>query len=312
MDALIFSFEIIFPFLLYMLAGMACRKLEVIGPEGPSKINRLVFRLFLPVSLFFSTATASPSLDQALLTILYALACLLATFFLAWAFYAKKPIRPGQKGVMVQDAYRSNLALFGVALTEALLQGKGTGITEAVIGVLIPAFNLISVFILSYYGEEAVKRKELFWKIIKNPLIDAIALGTLFRVLGIPIGGPLKTGLTSLAHVATPLALVGLGAGFSFQQTKAFRKLLYPAVFTRLLLAPGIFLSLAAALGFQGEPMVSLLAFLAGPCSVSSYAMADAMGKEGPLAGQILLYTTALCSFTLFLFISLLKAGGLI
>ena len=312
MNALIFSFEIIFPFLLYMLAGMACRKMKIIGPEGPSKINRLVFQLFLPVSLFLSSATASPSVGEALRTIVFALASLLLTFFLAWAFYAKKEISPDQKGVMVQDAYRSNLALFGVALTEALLQGKGTGITEAVIGILIPAFNLISVFILSYYGEGTVNRKELFWKIIRNPLIDAIFLGGLVRALGIPIEGPLKTGLKSLAQVATPLALVGLGAGFSFQQSKAYKKLLLPAVFTRLLLAPGIFLSLAAVLGFHGEPMVSLLAFLAGPCSVSSYAMADAMGKEGPLAGQILLYTTAFCSFSLFLFISILKAGALI
>jgi len=68
----------------------------------------------------------------------------------------------------------------------------------------------------------------------------------------------------------------------------------------RLIVVPGIFLSLGAALGFRGVELITLLAVFASSTAVSSFTMAQQLGGDAPLAGDIVVATSALASFSLF------------
>ena len=57
---------------------------------------------------------------------------------------------------------------------------------------------------------------------------------------------------------------------------------------------------------------MALLAAFASPTAVASNPMAQAMGGNGELAGEIVVATSACCIITIFLFVWGLKAAGLV
>ena len=70
-------------------------------------------------------------------------------------------------------------------------------------------------------------------------------------------------------------------------------------------------LSLAALLGFRGTEFVTLIALYASSTAVASFTMAEQMGGDAKLAGNIVVVTSACASFTLFFWSLLFKQLGL-
>ena len=74
---------------------------------------------------------------------------------------------------------------------------------------------------------------------------------------------------------------------------------------------PAIMLTAAAFCGFRGIEFVSLIVVFATPCAVASYAMAQQMGSDGPLAGNCVIITSALSCITIFGWIFASKMLGM-
>ena len=112
--------------------------------------------------------------------------------------------------------------------------------------------------------------------------------------------------------MATPLALVGLGAGYEGRKALAKIKPTLWASAIKLVIQPLIFIPIAAYLGFTGEKMIAILIMLAAPATPSCYIMAKNMKNDGELTASIVVMTTLLAAFTLTGWIYLLKVLGLI
>lgn len=72
-----------------------------------------------------------------------------------------------------------------------------------------------------------------------------------------------------------------------------------------------IMVSLAILLGFRGPKLGALYILFAAPTSVTSYIMARDMKSDHILSGQLVILTTLLCGFTLFIGIYLLRTLGM-
>ena len=83
-------------------------------------------------------------------------------------------------------------------------------------------------------------------------------------------------------------------------------------VLGRLVVAPLIFVTGGALLGFRGIELATLLVMLAAPTAVSSFTMAQQMDSNGELAAEAVVMTSALSCVTLFLWIFVFKQLGLI
>ena len=118
--------------------------------------------------------------------------------------------------------------------------------------------------------------------------------------------------LVSVGNLSTPLALIAIGAGFSTGAAVKKLKLTLSAAVIKLIVIPGIFLPLAAYMGFRNEEMVALLILTGAPTTVSSYIMARNMDNDSVLASSIVVVTTLLSSVTLTVTIFILKHSGLI
>ena len=140
--------------------------------------------------------------------------------------------------------------------------------------------------------------------------LGAIA-GAVFLNLGIHVPAPILKPVGQISAATTPVALIILGASFKLGSTHEHRKQLFGAVFGRLILVPVIMLTTAILLGFRGIDFVTLIAMFASPCAVVSFAMAQQMGGDADLAGNCVVFTSALSCFTIFCWILLFKTLGI-
>jgi len=81
-------------------------------------------------------------------------------------------------------------------------------------------------------------------------------------------------------------------------------------VLARLVIVPAIGITIAILSGCRDLELILLMAMYASPAAVSSYTMAQQMDGDAELAGQIVVFTTALSLLSLFFWISLLMALG--
>ena len=134
----------------------------------------------------------------------------------------------------------------------------------------------------------------------------------LYTLSGIQFPGFLEETLTDLGSITIPLALLILGADLDLNLQTT--QVAYLAVVTvcKLLAVPLLFLPPAIFLGFRGQALASLLAMYASPAAVSGYIMAQNENADYHLAGQIVVVTSLLSCFTLFIFIAVLHELQLI
>ena len=118
--------------------------------------------------------------------------------------------------------------------------------------------------------------------------------------------------------MASPLILILLGARVNFSAVGDMKKELAVGVIQRLVLAPAAGFGmafLAQGLGFFAvTPAVlsALVGMYGSPVASASAVMAEEMGGDAELARQYVVWTSAFSMITLFLWIFLLRAAGLL
>ncbi len=313
MADLMFSLNVVFPLLVIMAVGYAARLLHVIGPTGVREANRAVFRIFLPLLLFFNIYDTRIDSTADVRTLLFALVGSVAVFGAMFLLAPLLTDRRGARGVLIQGVARSNYAIFGIPLVMAIYPNADVSIASLMVVVAVPVFNICSVIALMLYGsEERPSLKKTLLGVATNPLIIATALGILCSCLRLPLPDLLCTPLRSLGKLASPLALFLLGASLNFRQARADARLLTLGVLGRLVVVPGVMLTAAALLGIRDVALATLVAAFASPTSVSSYPMAQQMGGDDSLAGGLVVFTTVFSILTVFVIILLLRRLGLL
>ncbi len=313
MASFIFALSAITPLLIYLLIGYTLKARSLLSQLTAKELNSLCYRLFLPASLLLNSYRSDLSFKAAGSVVLFALAGVTAVFLLAWLIYRRTEPNDGRKASLIQNAFRSNTALFGLPLSQLILGGKDNGITALLVTAVIPLYNILAVVVLSSYSDKSKSFSHIIRGIVTNPLIIGTLAGfTLKKLPCLNLPEALLKPLGGLAGLATPLALIVLGAQFEFKESQSIKKQLVGGVITRLVLVPGLLLGLAVLIGFRQESLVGLLVTFASPTAVSAYTMAREMGADHKLMGQLLVYTTVFSCLSLFGFIFALRALGLI
>ncbi len=313
MESLKLSFEAIMPIFLLMLLGYVLKKLKVADKKGFDVVNKLVFKVFLPVLLFYNIYKTEAAEVFSPKLIGFTIAGILAVFVVGYFAVFVLTKDNAKRGVMLQGFFRANFAILGVPLVGYICGDTAGGLTSLMVAVVVPSFNILAVIALERFreGKEKLKIGSLVLGIIKNPLIIGCALGFLFFALNIKLPGVVGKSVGNVASVASPLAIIVLGAGFEFTDTKGYLKDVLIVVLARLVVIPALILSVAVMLGFKGEALACLLITFGGPIAVSSFSMSQQMGGDEKLSAQTIVMSSALCMVTLFLWIFAFGRMGL-
>ncbi len=315
MDSFLLSFNLVFPMFLLLATGKLAEKTNLLTSESTDRLNALVFKIFLPVSIFKNVYNSSVSdvFDKKLIAfgIISIITCFLLLILLTSGCKSRK-----SRGVLIQGIYRSNFLIFGLPVAESFYpDGSLSGKASVLIAIIVPLFNGLAVIALEMFKENKQSGMKTFLNILKNPLIIGSALGfaALFlKEAGFLLPSAVYKTVSDLSAAATPLALIALGASLDFSKIKGESKYLVWGLLGKLVLAPAVFLGAAVLLGFRDRELAIILAMFASPASVSSYTMAQQMGADDDLAAELVVIGTAVSLITVFLWVSLIASSGLI
>lgn len=304
------SANAVLPMCLVMALGYGTRRLGWIRREEISAINKIAFRIFLPCLLYYNVycSDLSGSFDPLLMA--YAVGGVLLTFGLSLGYTLLTEKLPERRGVMIQGMFRSNYVIMGIPVATALLGADQLGTVSILIAVVVPLFNMLAVVVLEVFRGQKPKPLHILGQIAKNPLVIGSVLGILTLAAGIRLPHILEQTIQNISAIASPLQLFLLGAFFQFSGLKTYRRELVTVSAAKLIVAPGLFLGLGALLGFRGVAFVSLIGVFASPTAVNSFTMAQQMGGDAELAGDIVVTTSAVSILTMFLWIFLFKSLG--
>ena len=306
-DSLILSLEIVLPLFLLMAVGYVIKLTGLMNETSIKQVNKVIFKIFLPLLVFcniYNTELAE-SFNSHLL--LYSVTGVLIQFVLSLCLAILLEKDNSRRGVMLQGMFRSNFVLFGIPISTALFGGTAAGLASILIAVIIPMYNVLAVVSLEVFNGKRLNIGKILIGIITNPLIIASVLGILFVVFQVPLPTPLYDTIEDLAGIATPLACVILGASFSFGDVGRYIKETSIVLVAKLLVFPALFLGIALMLGFRGAPLAVLLTVFGSPIAVSSFTMAQQMGGDDKLAGQLVVFSSIFSIGTMFLLIFFLK-----
>ena len=319
MEHLLFSLNATVPIFLVMLIGYLLKMLGLLTQSFVKEANALIFKLALPALLFMDISTADIKTNWDTNYVLLCAAITTICFFTIWGLSKVFIHDQSIIGAFVQGSYRSSAAVLGVAFIQNMYGNAGMA-PLMIIGT-VPLFNIYAVFVLTFEandpnpnteGKRYEKLKLSFINILKNPIIIGILLGLITSVFELHFPVMIEKTLKSISSIATPLALIALGAGFEGKKALAKMKPTLAATFIKLVVLPAIFLPIAYLLDIRDQKLVALLIMLASPTTVSSYIMAENMHNDGVLTSSIIVLTTFLSAFTLTLWIYILRMLQLI
>ncbi|MBQ4089400.1 MAG: AEC family transporter [Clostridia bacterium] len=306
----ILTCNMVIPVFLVMVVGYVCRQLKMVSAENVSAMNKLVFKIFLPVSLAKSLMTLDPNADISYSVMLYCALGVIATFILAILIVPRCVKGNPQRGAMIQALFRSNYAILGIPLIESLFPAGDGGVSAMMVMITVPLFNVLAVVTLETYRGGKFNLLKILKGILKNPLIWGCVIGFIIFKCEIKLPELVSSTVSKLASVASPLALFSLGATIDLKKFSGNMKLLIPTVAGRLVIVPGVLLFIAYLIGYRGPEFAALMIAFGSPCAVSSYTMAAQMDSDGELAAQLVMMTTVLSILSIFLMVLLFKGVG--
>ncbi len=312
MENLILSFNVVLPLFLCILLGYFLRRIHMVDTPSLNTMNRLCFKVFLPLYLFNNIAATDLSTAFNAKLLATGILGLLGQFLLLMLIIPKIEKENPRRGVLIQAMFRSNFALFGLPVALSLCGTEKIGPTSILLGVTVPVFNILAVVTLESFRGGKPSVKKMLKGIATNPLIIASLVGILFNLLGITLPPALQKPVNDLGGVATPLSLVALGGSFALEKVKEYRKQLTIGVLGRLVLSPMFMVSLGLLAGFRNENLIPLLIMSGAPTAVSSFPMAQQMDGDGELAAGLVVFTSAFAILSMFLWIFVLKQAGVI
>lgn len=316
MENFIFSLNVTAPVFLVMVLGWVLRKKGMLNENFVTVANKFNFKVTLPLVLFRDISTVDIYGTFDLKFVLFCAIASTVCFFAVWGLAKLFLKEQAMRGAFVQASFRSSAAVMGLAFIENIY-GSSAMAPMMIIGA-VPLYNIYSVIVLTFEGEtengraDTKKIKQAVVNIAKNPIILAILLGIAASLLRLDFPVLVDKTVDNVAKMATPLALVALGAGFKGKEALAKLKPTLAAAFIKLIGQALVLIPVAAKMGFAGEKMVAILIMLTAPATPSCYIMAKNMNNDGDLTASIIVVSTLLSTFTMTGWIFILKTLGLI
>lgn len=318
LESFLYSLNVILPIFILVILGFILGRYKFLTPEFLSVSEKFVFKIALPCMLFLEVAHSNISETLDVPLIIFCCTGIIISFIVLCLTVPVFIKSNDKRGAFIQGVYRSNFAILGVPLAENMFGESGVKIIAIVMPFAIVIFNVLAVVVLSMFAPADKKKstgvliKEIAKNIITNPLIIAIVLAVPFMLTSFKLPVFLDKSITYLSNTTFSLALMSLGANFTSKSIKGRISLSIAASVLKTAVIPFAAVFIAVILGFTGEPLGIIFILFGAPTAVSSYIMAKNMGSDYELAGQILLLTTMMCLFTLFLGIFIMKSLSLI
>ncbi len=331
-DAFLFSANAVLPIVLMIALGYVLKRIGLLTKPFLDVGNKLTFRVLLPALLFYNVYNINSLRELDPGFILYGIIAVVALFFLAIAAVCAFTRDNAKRGSLIQSVFRSNYAIIGLPLAEALFGAKGAAAAGVMSAFCVPTFNALAVITLTIFNgnseKGSVSVKKVLLGVIRNPLIVAtlagiavLGLRELFVMRGVEFRFRdvqfLYKALENVKSICTPFALIVLGGRFEFSAVSRLRREIVFGTVIRTVIVPVIglggayILKLTIMPELAGEHFATYIGVFATPVAVASAIMAKEMGADSELAGQLVVWTSLVSTATIFIYVTVLRSIGI-
>lgn len=199
---------------------------------------------------------------------------------------------------------RPNTLYIGLPLVESVFGAQAVVHLTLYASFAIPLYNLLaplsSEIVLSRGSDLKAFLKNMFYRIITNPMVVAPLCGMILVLLGVKhLPESLDKSLHMLSNAATGMSLLVLGASIDVKHAKVAVMTSWREILERLFVHPAL---LYICLTFIGTDVmlrnVSVLV-TATPAAATLFILAQGIGLDGKRAAELTVITMLLSAITL-------------
>lgn len=314
MQNLIFSFNGVAPVFLIIFLGYGLKKKGLINGNFVSISSKIVFTVAAPALVFESLSRTDLKMTFSLKLILFVYLSVLFFFALSWLISLGLSNNGRDRASFIQGSFRSNFAIIGFALIANMFGPAALSKAAILLAFVMPLYNILAIIALTVpiRADKQLTLQQMLSEIFTNPLILATIIALPFSYFDIELPQFLITTINSLAAITLPLALLGIGGSLDFEQIKKDARLAAVATILKIVIIPATIAVLGFRLGLSGQDLGVVFLLFATPSAIVSFVMAEAMGCNSELAGNIIVMTTLGSIITISLGIFLLKTLNMI
>ena len=288
-------FESILPIFLIIVLGNLLRRTTLIDPAGWLGLEQISYWVLYPTLLFATILNADFSnlrIDSMLAALLVTVAVMAALVLATWPMFRQSgAATPGEFSSIFQTALRWN-GFIALAVAQKIFPPEGSAVVALAMAVIIIPLNVMSVAVVSRFGNHQANWSKVLRETARNPLIIGVAAGILLRWLPGDAFG-------LVAGAAIGMGLISVGAGLRPADMLRLRLALWVPVVLKLAVLPALLCAVAYALGVRDTEIVYLALCGSVPTAMNGYMLARQLGGDAGLYAAVTTLQTVLAALTM-------------
>lgn len=289
----------ILPLLLIIASGYTLAKSGIIPRGSWAAIETLSFRGLIPATLILAISRSDLSLDRfgGFGAALVGTLIILALLALALRLLPQQTLGNAAFTSLFQGSIRWN-AFVALAAAEQFLPG-GIAVMAIAIAVLIPLINITCIVVLASFGPSKASISRILNTLIRNPLVQACAIGLTLNLSGVSLPVPVADTLDMIGRGALGVGLMAVGAAISLRRLTRIDWRVCLGAFMRPVLASSVFVLLGMALDLPSVQVFAGVLVFAAPAAANGYIVAKQMGGDADLYADIMTWQVVLALLAL-------------
>ncbi len=294
----------VIPIFLLILIGWLVVRVGYLKAMVGDGLSDFVFRVAVPVLLFRTIAEADFSGSSPWLLWIAYFSGVAITWSLGHLAATLVFGRDARIGVLagVSSAF-ANSVFIGLPLVARNVGESGLVALSILLCVHLPVMMIAGTVLMERAERKtsgtATQRplrllRGIVRNLVRNPLVIGLALGALFHLSGLPLGGPVKVAVDQIAAVAAPAALVSIGMALDKYGLSGNLGLAAVTCGLKLIVLPATVFAACHLLGLDSDWTAALVLTSAVPTGVNAWLIANHFNVGHGLASSTITLTTAL------------------
>lgn len=298
------SLNAIMPLCMLIALGYFLKYRGFLNENFVSTGNTLCFKILFPAAMFNTLHSCDILQEVEGRSVALCVAGILLIFLVSFLVIPRIEKDNRRRGVLIQAMFHSNFIVYGTAVCVKMFGSNCEPLVAVLSGITIPVYNLLSAFTLEYFSTERKReyglRRKLF-EMFKNPLLCGIGAGLAWSFTGFKLPIVLENALGDLSKMATPLALLLLGCEFEFGHLKHYMSYIVWGNIVKQVILGSVLTATGVLIGLRGYELGAVMCIFCAPVAVCTNALAVKLGGDGELASVMIVSTTVVSAFVIFI-----------
>jgi malonate transporter and related proteins len=306
---------IVLPIFALIALGYLTARAGWLSDTAQKGISEFAFNFAMPALLFRSIAT-TPGLDSGAERVAFAYFGGIGTVWLLATLATRGLLRrPAIDAASIaMTSVFGNIVMIGIPLVLAVVGPAGAAPMAVILGIHTPLLWFTGI-LQQQHAEQRGDRTarhvamDLGRELLRNPLLIAIASGSIWRLTGLALPGAVDSSLSLLGQAGIPCAQVALGASLTRFAIKGQVPTLSMVLVLKLLAMPLVVYLLTWVFAVPKPAADVALIFAAMPAGANAFLFAERTGRVVNSASGAVALGTALGALTSTAIIAALRAA---